>query len=189
MKILSQCKICIFLLILIRKSWQAWWDSPMSWFFFSLSLCLIISFGRSVTDDFVSWPSASVISPSSECVSVCLSAGAAVQSPCWVMKACAIYSGQGGRERRWDVLYRHDCKDDLWRSEMHNKNAKKKWQFVCITNWNIIFLYLCVYTHIHVVHKHAHLCLWSVIIIVFFHVYERSYAHQDWIYLDKIQSI
>lgn len=79
----------------------------------------------------LSCPSASVISPSSECViriSVCclFVCGRCCAKPLlWVMKACAIYSGQGGRERRWDVLYRHDCKDDLWRSQMYNKICQK----------------------------------------------------------------
>lgn len=103
-----------------------------------------VSFGQSVTDvpcqaiSFLSlylWPHSVVPFSLGDlsllwvcyrvCLSsVCLSAGAAVQSPNWVMKACAIYSGQGGRERRWDVSYRHNCKGDLWQSQMFNK----KWQ-------------------------------------------------------------
>lgn len=109
------------------------WDLPRGLeFLFVCLLRFIISFEESVTDVpcptisfficiFVVLLSFSVISPSSWAfvclsirLSVCLSVGAAVQSPCWVMKVCAIYSGQGGREWRWDVLYRHDCKDDLW---------------------------------------------------------------------------
>lgn len=77
MKILSQCKILIFSIDFNMKFFDgAWWDSPVSWFFFSLSFCFLFDyFIRTVCYwwFFLSCPSASVISPSSDCCqSVCL---------------------------------------------------------------------------------------------------------------------
>ncbi len=57
---------------------------------------------------------------------------------------CYLF-GSGGREWRWDVLYRHDCKDDLWRSQMYNKKCQKKLK-LCVYYWLDNFLFSQVNT-------------------------------------------
>lgn len=132
------CELDFFLVLcFISFIWTVCYWCALSSHFISVPVC-VVSLCRALQPQW-SLPPLSVLS---ECVCLSSVCGRCCAKPLlWVMKVCAIYSGQGGRAWRWDVLYRHDCKDDLWRSLMYNKNAKKLYNFVCITDWIISFFH------------------------------------------------
>ncbi len=128
-----------FILVLrfISFIWTVCYWCPLSSHLISVPVC-VVSLCRALQPQ---WS----LPPQSVCVCR-LSAGAAVQSPCSEWWKCVLfYSGQGGREWRWDVLYRHDCKDDLWRSQMYNKKCQKKLK-LCVYYWLDNFLFSQVNT-------------------------------------------